>query len=224
VRECVSLLHNVVLQQNIQDHWRWLLDPIHGYSVSGTYCFLTNIEELAADGLLNDVWHKLVPTKVSLFAWCLLQDRIPTRSDLVRRHVLQPIDNLCVGRCGVCETSEHLFIGCGLFRNIWYLLCHCLGVSCVFPGSVKEHYFQFIHLAGLSRTSHFYLKVIWLACIWAIWKERNNCVFKNVVIDPLSIVEKVKLNSFLWLSSNFAPISFGFHDWWRHPLLCIGVM
>jgi hypothetical protein len=42
VRECVTLLNNIVLQENIQDQWRWLLDPIHGYTVKGTYCFLTN--------------------------------------------------------------------------------------------------------------------------------------------------------------------------------------
>jgi hypothetical protein len=69
-----------------------------------------------------------------------------------------------------------------------------------------------------------YLKVIWLACVWAIWKELNNRVFNDTVIDPFHIVEKVKLNSFLWLSSNSEPIAFGFHDWWRHPLFCMGVM
>lgn len=49
----------------------------------------------------------------------------------------------------------------------------------------------------------------------------NNCVFNNKVLDPLSIVEKVKVNSFLWLSSNVAPLSFDFYDWWRYPLLCM---
>jgi len=69
-----------------------------------------------------------------------------------------------------------------------------------------------------------FILIIWLACVWAIWKERNNRVFTNAAINPLSIVEKVKLNSFLWLPSNFVPIAFGFHDWWRHPLLCMSVM
>jgi len=93
VRECPALLNNVILQDNIQDYWRWLLDPIHDYSVCETYCFLTSVDEPVADGENNNVWHKLVPSKVSLFAWRLLQDRIPTRSNLVMRHVLQPNDN-----------------------------------------------------------------------------------------------------------------------------------
>ena len=144
--------------------WRWLLDPIHGYSVSGTYRFLTDIDDLVAAGLFNDVWHKLVPSKVPLFAWRLLQDRIPTRSILVCRHVLLPIDNLCVAGCGSSETADHLFIGCDLTGNVWYSVCQ-IGVPCVFRSLVTDHFFRFTHLAGLPRPSHFYLKVIWLACI-----------------------------------------------------------
>ncbi|XP_024628771.1 uncharacterized protein [Medicago truncatula] len=41
VRECLVLFHNIVLQENVEDTLRWLLDPIHGYSVRGAYRFLT---------------------------------------------------------------------------------------------------------------------------------------------------------------------------------------
>jgi len=35
VRECSSLLHNFILQDNVNDSWRWLLDLTHGYSMWG---------------------------------------------------------------------------------------------------------------------------------------------------------------------------------------------
>ena len=95
-----------------------MLDLIHGYSVSETYRFLTDTDDHVAAGLLNDMWHKLVPTKVSMFSWRLLQDRIPTKSNLVRRHVLQPIDNLCVTGCGSSKTADHLFVGCDLVGSV----------------------------------------------------------------------------------------------------------
>jgi len=100
---------------------------VHGYSVGGTYRFLKTSEEQVADGAFIDVWHKLVPTKVSFFAWRILQDKIPTRANLVRRHILQPNDNLCARGCGLLETTDHLFIGCESFGSVWFLLCHCLG-------------------------------------------------------------------------------------------------
>jgi len=68
VRECFVLLHNFVLQDDITDRWKWLLDPVNGYSVKVTYHFLTTVDEPLARGLFDDVWHKHVPLKVSLFA------------------------------------------------------------------------------------------------------------------------------------------------------------
>ena len=124
VRECSALLNNVILQDNIQDSWKWLLDPLHGYSVRGTYRFLTSGDDLVVGGANNNVCHKLVPSKVSLFAWRVLQNKILTRLNLVRSHVLQPNDNLCVGGCGTIETVDHLFIGCDIFDTVWYLVCH----------------------------------------------------------------------------------------------------
>ena len=224
VRECVVLLNNVILQDHIQDFWRWTLDPIHGYSVRGTYRFLTTAAEPVTESDVNNVWHNLVPSKVSLFAWRLLQDRISTKSNLVRRHILQANDNLCVGGCGFIETTDHLFIGCDLFGRVWFLVSQWLGISFVSSRAIKDHFHQFIHEAGMPGTVHSYLKIIWLACAWAIWKDRNNCIFKNAVINPYNILEKVKMNSFLWLSSHFVPIAFGFHDWWRHPLYCMGIV
>ncbi|AES59191.2 hypothetical protein MTR_1g015510 [Medicago truncatula] len=73
VRECVFLLHNTVLQIDTLDRWRLLLDRVNGYSV----------------------W-----LKVSLFAWRLLHNMLPTRDDLVRQRVLQDDDIVCVGGCG----------------------------------------------------------------------------------------------------------------------------
>jgi len=51
VRECSVLLHNVVLQGVITDRWQWLLDPVNGYSVKGTYHFLMTTGESLARGI-----------------------------------------------------------------------------------------------------------------------------------------------------------------------------
>lgn len=168
MRECVFLVNHVLLQDNIQDSWRWIPDPIHGYSVRGAYRFLTSQAEPATENIISSVWHRLVPSKISLFAWRLLQDRILTKSKLVRRHILQQNDNICVEGCGFTETTNHLFIGCALFGNVWNLVSQWLGIDVVFPGSIKEHYLQFTQFAAFLRGTHSYFKIIWLACTWAI--------------------------------------------------------
>jgi len=113
VTECSILLHDVVLQDNVHDRWRWLINPAHGYSVKGSFSrpWMTPPER----GLVDDVWHKQVPLKVLLFAWKLFQNRLPTKDNLLRRQVLHSNNIACVGGCGSPETAEHLLLGCDFF-------------------------------------------------------------------------------------------------------------
>ena len=55
LRECYVLLHDFVLQDHLLDRWRWLLDPINGYSIKGTYNFLKTVDEPIQMGLFDDV-------------------------------------------------------------------------------------------------------------------------------------------------------------------------
>jgi len=76
VRECSILLSNTVLQDNVHDVWRWLLDPIHGYSVRGAYHFLTTNAASSDMTMVDDVWQKYIPSKVSVLVWRLLRKTI----------------------------------------------------------------------------------------------------------------------------------------------------
>lgn len=163
MRECAILLNNITLQDHIQDFWRWIID--HGYSVHGTYRFLTSAVEGVIESDINKVWHKLVSKKISLFGWCLLQDRIPTKSNLVRRHILQVNDNFCVGGCGVVETTDHLFY-CLWF--IWESLVlsvsmawHLFRISRSNQGSL----FSVYSCSGNAASSSFIPKN-YLACVY----------------------------------------------------------
>ncbi|MCI45078.1 cysteine-rich receptor-like protein kinase, partial [Trifolium medium] len=65
--------------------WQWQLDPEQGYSVRGAYQLLTSQDSVTLDAGLDLIWHKHVPLKVSILAWRLLQDRLPTKTNLVTR-------------------------------------------------------------------------------------------------------------------------------------------
>nr|ABE79576.2 RNA-directed DNA polymerase (Reverse transcriptase) [Medicago truncatula] len=74
VRECSILLLNVVLQVNVTDKWCWALDTTHGYTVREAYRFVTNNGDKVDRSFVDNVWHKSIPTKVSLFVWRLLRN------------------------------------------------------------------------------------------------------------------------------------------------------
>lgn len=224
VKECSMLLSNVVLQVNVHDSWIWLIDPSRGYTVREAYRFLTDNGNAVDRTLVEDVWHKSIPTKVSVFVWCLFRNRLPTRDNLVHRRVLLIADSVCVSGCGAYKTTNHLFCVCNIFSTHWDHILHWLGLFVVFPGDIRRHFTQFSNLVGLPRATHYFLKVIWFAYVWAIWKERNNHVFQETVCDPSSLAEKVKLNSFMWLKASHTSFIYSYYDWWKHPIPCMGVI
>lgn len=128
MRECSILLHNIVLQDNVHDTWRWHLDPVHGYSVRESFRFITSSGDMVDKTLVDDVWHKHVPSKVSLLVWRLLRNRVPTKNNLTHRGVLPTNDTACVAGCGISETTQHLFLQCNISNELWSQVWKWLGI------------------------------------------------------------------------------------------------
>lgn len=72
-----------------------------------------------------------------------------------------------------------------------------LGIYMVFPLDLRDHLYQFSHMAGLPRYTQSFFTGIWFAFVWIIWKARNERIFKDALTHPYALVEKVKLHSFL---------------------------
>jgi len=49
-------------------------------------------------------------------------------------------------------------------------------------------------------------------------------IFKSKAQDLVQLLDNVKFLSFSWLKANMFTSAFGYNDWWRHLLLCMGVM
>jgi hypothetical protein len=200
-----------------------VLDPINGYSIKGTYQYLTLPTTPVETGLYDVAWLKQVPLKVSVFVWRLIRNRLPTKDNFLRRRALHHDDITCVGGCGCPETSHHLFFRCGFFGGLWLHVYQWLGISFIPPDTVRENLHQFGNLAGLPRSTHSFLQAIWHACVWLIWKERNNMIFNHKTKEVGLLLDSVKLTSFSWLKANNLTSAFSYTDWWREPILCMGV-
>jgi len=108
----------------------------------------------------SSLWHKDVPLKVVLFAWRLFRDRLPTKDNLYRRHVIDIDAQLCIGGCGEVETSSHLLFNCNIFGSVWNFILRWLGVSFVLRGDASSHYFQFSFIGGAAKSRRSILHVI----------------------------------------------------------------
>ncbi|XP_045797669.1 uncharacterized protein LOC123891830 [Trifolium pratense] len=182
--ECQTLLSNISLQAISLDRWQWQPDPDTGYTVRGAYQLLISHDLVTMDAADNLIWHPQVPLKVSILAWRLLRDRLPTRVNLVTRRVLSPTAHTCVFGCGEAESAHHLFISCDYVGSLWDLVRSWIDIPLVDFVSLRDHFIQFTSSAGGSRARRSFLQLIWLACVWVVWTERNHRLFRGLVDLP----------------------------------------
>ncbi|MCI26684.1 heat-shock protein, partial [Trifolium medium] len=176
--------------------WQWQPDPDTGYTVRGAYQLPTTMDSIIVDDAEHLIWHPQVPLKVSVFAWRLLRDRLPTKSNLVTRGILSSAAHHCVSGCGTAESTHHLFIFCSTFGSIWDLVRSWIDISSTGFTSIRDHFVQFTLSAGGSRARRSFLQLIWLASVWVVWTERNHRLFRGSASTPHQMLDKIKLFSY----------------------------
>ncbi|KAK2419896.1 hypothetical protein QL285_030707 [Trifolium repens] len=118
VRECQALFHVLSFQAQYPDKWLWRHDPDRGYSVRGAYQLLTSQQPSALNVAEDLIWHQQIPLKVSIFAWRLLRDRLPTKANLVARGIISLDAHSCVSSCSDIESAHHLFLTCSFSGSL----------------------------------------------------------------------------------------------------------
>jgi hypothetical protein len=203
--------------------WQWRPDPATGYSVCDAYQMLASQDTVTLGAAEDLIWHRQVPAKVSIFAWQLLRDRLPTKSNLVTRGILSLDLHFCATGCGGIETAHHLFLSCSTFGSLWGSVRSWIGFSAVDAYSLSDHFVQFTYSAGGIRAWRSFLQLVWLACVWVVWNERNHRVFRNTTNSMQQLLDKVKLYSYRWMQTTNVTLGSNFHCWWSNPFLCLGI-
>jgi len=126
------------------------------------YQFLTSADAPLGRERTNNMWHNLIPQKVSMFGWRLLRNCLPTRDNLVRQGVISDELIVCPSGCGVHEVADHFFLGCATLCSLWSLAWHWLQISSVTSYVIRDHIYQFNYMAGMPQSNHSFFKVIWL--------------------------------------------------------------
>jgi len=88
---------------------------------------------------------------------------------LIRRGIIGLNDSLCVGGCGLMETSSHLFLHCQFFGDVWHFIHLWLGVCSVIPNVAADYLNQFGFVGGnCSKRRLSIMQLIWYATVWEI--------------------------------------------------------
>jgi len=206
--------------------WSWTLSTDGRYSVKSAYSSL--LKGLTISGIpqgevlkaVSRVWKSWGPSKVIVFSWQLLLDRIPSRSNLLRRGVPLSVRGV---RCVFChvslESATHMFLSCPSFFPVWYQVARWLGWVFVMPMGIAQHFQAFTGL-GWGKRVRLGLLLVWHVVIWTIWVSRNDLIFVGGLLREEPVVDRVKLLAWKWFRVKCPASSCSLYEWEVQPVLC----
>lgn len=164
--------------------WRWCSIGI--FSVNSAYRMLS--DEGTRDGQANMIWRLRIPLKVKVFCWLVLKKRPLTADNLIKRGWTG--DTACMMCRTYDESADYLFTQCVFIKYIMVL-----GLEDVQAGElgndVQLFWDRWTGRKGAYNRKNGLSELA--ACWWTIWKAKNNLIFRNVQLDPVLAVQKLKL-------------------------------
>ncbi|GJZ55126.1 RNA-directed DNA polymerase, eukaryota [Tanacetum coccineum] len=163
-----DLVRSKVLS-NVDDRWAWDLNG------GGDFC-VKDARDLVDEVLLPKEnvatrWIKTIPIKVNVFAWKLHLDRLPTRSNLLKRGI-QVQSSLCP-ICNVLqEDTSHLFFSCDVALAISRLICRWWNVSWS-PVDSYSGWLEWFNSIRLGSKLKGILECVFYVSWWCLWNFRN---------------------------------------------------
>ena len=143
---------------------------------------------------------------------------MPTKENLANHGIISLEARMCLGGCGQVKDLNHLFLICPSSGVLWSLVRVWLGVQGVESQVISDHFLQFIHYAGGLKARRSFFHLIWLLCVWILWNDRNDRLFRNKQSSLPPMLDKVKSYSLWWLKASNVVFSFGTHAWWSNLL------
>jgi hypothetical protein len=124
------------------------------------------------------IWKWKLPLKIKIFLWFLQKGVVLTKDNLAKKKWKG--SQKCV-YCNLNETIQHLFLDCPLAKMIWRLIFYATTLS-------QPRYIHHMFGNWLNNQHKDSKKLIWVgvaAICWAIWKCRNDIVFKKMKFNSI---------------------------------------
>ena len=166
-------------------------------------------------------WNRLIPIKINISSWRVLNERLPTRYNLDMRGI-----DLHTVRCPICddgiETEFHLFGQCKVAIETW---------NGIFKWwNLTDRHFSctadVVNLADHSNMSAQYspiLDAVVQTTIWVLWRFRNESTFGSKRQKKELIVNDIKLYSFTWISSRRRKGFCNWIEWFSNPQITLSI-
>ncbi|GKV45171.1 hypothetical protein SLEP1_g52281 [Rubroshorea leprosula] len=118
-KELKRMIENVTITPGQPDKWEWIHSNDGQYSTKTAYLELVKQRREPEEAeIFKRIWSKMLPSKVAAFNWKVMLDRIPTKTNLLKRGIVKDTGER---KCVLCdnedEDSNHLFLNCSIARR-----------------------------------------------------------------------------------------------------------
>jgi len=196
----------------LKDSWLWGADPKGIFSTNSAYLYI-KADHLHEDQCLgfHHLWNIKIPPRALVFAWRLLWDRLPTKDNLIRRHVTIEND-LCPFCQSKAESASHLFFLCHKVMPLWWEFSSWVKEPRVLHWRPMDNFIQHYSMSGLKDTNRRW-KIGWIAATTSIWKLRNDIIFNNQPFVISKLVDNTIFLSWSWMRGWEKDFTVPFHQW-----------
>jgi hypothetical protein len=226
--ELLNMLFPFQPRPDAEDRYRWIPSTAGFFWVKSAYSelvnstILANLEDLMVHSL-RLMWKNNFPSKVSVFGWRLLLEKLPTKDALFNKGIITINTErrrvLCSNQN---ESFFHVFVQCNFSATVWRnFSATWLGLNLIISTSVQHHFLLFGDLVK-SKVNKRHRHIIWLATMWCIWRRRNNIVFREDRATIFSTVNQIIYMSWFWFSGRLrSNVDITFDYWCTNPLDCL---
>ncbi|GJR41057.1 RNA-directed DNA polymerase, eukaryota, reverse transcriptase zinc-binding domain protein [Tanacetum coccineum] len=210
--DLINLLVNLHLS-NGSDVWEFTYDASRRFSVNSMRKLIST---MSSDNISHPTrWNKLLPSKVNILTWCVLNKRLPTRFNLDWRGI--DLDTVRYPLCNNdIETEDHLFVKCPLAIDTWKFVFSWWQFTEITNSNLLD-ILTMVDRLPMAHKHRKFFDVVVNTTIWAIWNHRNKTVFNLKRPQKELLFNDVKQFSYNWISSRSRNITFSWIEWFCNP-------
>ena len=180
-------------RRNIPDRLFWLHTDKGEFSVKTRYQVARQLKKnedmrgmSSQSGLKSLVWTKLwnlhIPNKIKVFGWRAFHNILPTRENLVQKHVIEDDTyELCTR---TKETAIHALWECSVAQGVWAESIRKLQKGIGGQSDVLQ-----LATELLSKLTQEEFEVF-LVQAWVLWNRRNSITYGGSIQDPSRLMRR----------------------------------
>ena len=196
--------------RRLDDGIMWL-GNVNGNFTVKEFCEVVETKILGAGVWLGTKKiQKILPTKVNLFFWQAVHNRIAVKANLLSRGMTLGDNGICSGCGKTVETTNHAFLGCEKSIVLWYAIMAREGLSWVCPGDLQTLMEEWAQCRRISDTTLWDL--IPYSLCYSMWLERNASIFQNVQQGSETAWDMHKLRIAWWITAWWGACPYGVRD------------